>query len=1030
MRILTSVMLHPTLVFLCVAAAVRAQTAPAIGPETSGSETARAESALPARVAVSSRSGEETITLSPFTVTSEKDDGYRATNTLAGTRMNASLFQTPAPISVLTKEFLDDVGAYDIAEMLKYAPGSDHERTNDQTGVLQQAYSVRASIRGFSESTVTRDFMPNMIEDRGVLATDRFNVDRADLNRGPNSVLYGTSRPGGALNTTSKRALLNGRQKSASLAIGSWNRKRGELDLAFPLLKDQLALRVNAVAEDREGWWEFEMMKQKGLALASTYQPFKSTQVRVGVERMVRDQNQGGAFPHADLGYSRWVKAGSPAAGNPLLPGTNPAPGLLVSANTLQAIYAPQIRAQPFRLSTTGADMRPDLLGAQPTGYWVTVTGPAAPVGGTATDPYYGQVLPANARFAGAGATSNYDYTIYNLFIDQRIGGLSLELGYRRTDYYRLFPATSANVLGEPNPVLPGAYFADGDSAVAAGRLPGTLLPDIGRVNPFLGLPYVQGQAILQDHRAEYEAMRAAVGYDLDLRKFSKWLGRHRVAGFWQLDDDLGQTGQWGEYNLTPNNSQPIDSATNIILRRTYLDFSTPGGLRGELAPRENPIPSMPGFTAGWAYRGAQPLGSKEVSSSMVAIQSYFLRDRLTVTAGYRRDRVKVNQASQGGERLPNSNNLWSVRHNVFDPATATVFKGATSTLGAVFSPWEWLGLSYNQSQSVFPQQYLNILSRSQPPIEGTGRDYGVRFNLLQGRLAANVNLFTNVGANQMSPTISNRRGQAVPVLNAILDTLVRQRAPLPSALVEAGQTQLEAVTSRETVDGDGRGVEIEVVGRITRGLSVSLNYTRNDLVESRIAPDLNRFVRGVRESWDGNRSLLDSTPSVVAIFVRDRDATPSRDFVLEPATFNDAYDYVVSVMDQINRSDGNGPLSHREHFFNCFTSYRLGNDGWSPLRRARAGIGANYRGPAVIGYDATKRDKPFHGSSEVTVNLMLGKQWTLNKRQSLDVQLNIDNVFKQEDLLPFSAVSPGNVVRYILPATRRNWTLRATYSF
>ena len=83
-----------------------------------------------------------------------------------------------------------------------------------------------------------------------------------------------------------------------------------------------------------------------------------------------------------------------------------------------------------------------------------------------------------------------------------------------------------------------------------------------------------------------------------------------------------------------------------------------------------------------------------------------------------------------------------------------------------------------------------------------------------------------------------------------------------------------------------------------------------------------------------------------------------------------------------------------------------------------------------MIGYDAAKRDKPFHGNSAVTVNLMLGKQWTLNKSQSLDVQLNIDNVFKQEDMLPFSAVSPGNVVRYILPATRRNWTLRATYSF
>jgi len=33
--------------------------------------------------------------------------------------MNTSLFLTPAAISVLTKEFLDDIGAENVADMLK-----------------------------------------------------------------------------------------------------------------------------------------------------------------------------------------------------------------------------------------------------------------------------------------------------------------------------------------------------------------------------------------------------------------------------------------------------------------------------------------------------------------------------------------------------------------------------------------------------------------------------------------------------------------------------------------------------------------------------------------------------------------------------------------------------------------------------------------------------------------------------------------------------------------------------------------------
>ena len=69
----------------------------------------------------------EAVQLSPFLVSTEGDEGYRAANTLSGTRMNASLFHTPAAISVLTREFLDDIGAENVADMLKLnrrsAPG-------------------------------------------------------------------------------------------------------------------------------------------------------------------------------------------------------------------------------------------------------------------------------------------------------------------------------------------------------------------------------------------------------------------------------------------------------------------------------------------------------------------------------------------------------------------------------------------------------------------------------------------------------------------------------------------------------------------------------------------------------------------------------------------------------------------------------------------------------------------------------------------------------------------------------------------
>ena len=73
---------------------------------------------LPQISAASTPAGGEVIELSPFTVNTTSDVGYRAENTLAGSRLNTKLRDTPASISVFTKEFLDDLGITDIAQLV------------------------------------------------------------------------------------------------------------------------------------------------------------------------------------------------------------------------------------------------------------------------------------------------------------------------------------------------------------------------------------------------------------------------------------------------------------------------------------------------------------------------------------------------------------------------------------------------------------------------------------------------------------------------------------------------------------------------------------------------------------------------------------------------------------------------------------------------------------------------------------------------------------------------------------------------
>lgn len=972
----------------------------------------------------------EAVQLSPFLVSTAGDEGYRAANTLSGTRMNASLFHTPAAISVLTREFLDDIGAENVADMLKFSMSSENDRSD--SGNLAQAWDVRATIRGFTESVITRDYLPNLVQNRGILANDRFNVDRADVSRGPNSILYGASRPGGAFNLNSKRAVLNGRQKTVQLTVGRFAKKRSEADFAFPIIKDKLALRTNAMWEDRGGWFEFEMLKAKGAAFAATYQPFRFTQVRAGVERMVREQVTPGNFPHSDFGYSRWALNGAPRAPNPLQPATNPAPSLLRVINTLQAVYAPQIRAQPFRLSTTGADMRPDLTGTQGPGFFETISAGAAPSGGNVDDPFWGQAFPANAYLPGPGRSTNNDYTLASVFIDQRVGAVNFEFGWSRTEYSRGFTQANVNAVGDPNPVLPGAYFADGDSVIAAGRLPGTLLPDIARTNPFVGLPYVQGQAQRQLFDQRVETWRATVGYEFDLSQRRAWLGRHSLAAAWQKERSYFGNGVIAEYNLAPGNSQPIDSATNTILRRTYLEFNRPGGVRGGLDPWANPIPESSGMKAGFVFNNLAPWVAQRNTSGMLALQSRWVRDRLVLTAGYRRDRAEVMDADAGGVRVPNSTNAWFVRPYRFENATRTVNTGATKTLGAVVTALPWLGLSYNQSQSVFPQgAFKDIFANVLPPIEGDGQDYGVRLMLLGGRLSANLNVYRADGVNQFQPSLNAPKNNISTASNAALTTLRARGQPLPAIVTAAGITLLNTESqARDASDLEGRGTEIEITGRLAPGWSITLNAARNQLKQANILSDSMAFLGSVKSEWERSTTRLDETPAIVATFVRARDGTPQRDFVTNPATFADVYAYSLSVAEPFLRGTGKSPFAHVEKTFNAFTSYRFANDAPRLARGLRAGLGANYRGPAVIGYDGANNDAVILGRSAIIWNGMLGKRFALRRGHSLDLQLNVENIFGQEDRLPYSATAPGVIVRYLLPRVRHSWTLRATYEF
>jgi hypothetical protein len=68
---------------------------------------------------------DETIVLSPFTVSSEADRGYQALNTLSGTRLNSKLEDLGASITVVTKQQMQDTRSLDLNDIFLYEANTE-----------------------------------------------------------------------------------------------------------------------------------------------------------------------------------------------------------------------------------------------------------------------------------------------------------------------------------------------------------------------------------------------------------------------------------------------------------------------------------------------------------------------------------------------------------------------------------------------------------------------------------------------------------------------------------------------------------------------------------------------------------------------------------------------------------------------------------------------------------------------------------------------------------------------------------------
>ncbi|MBL9206701.1 MAG: TonB-dependent receptor plug domain-containing protein [Opitutaceae bacterium] len=639
---------------------------------------------------------EEAITLSPFSVSADKDTGYLASGTLAGSRLNTSLYDTPASISVMTKDFLQDVGATSVADALSYSLNAEPDRT-DTTGNPSGSGDLPVSIRGFGGSSLGRNYFQWGLE------SDTFNTERLDFSRGPNSILFGTGGPGGIINTTTKRALFGREIQQLGVRLGAWDNQRATFDYSRQLTQS-FALRINGLLQEAKSWQDFVESKRKGLALAMTFRPFKNTEIRFDGEYGEYDRVLANPFLPGDA-VTPWLNAGKPLSATF---------GTVVTGTTRSTsrvyIHDPYTGTVASWFGSVNTNSAGSALSA---GIPRALTNFS--------------VVPLKATLSGSGNLSNSRYLATGVFIEQKVGPFWFEAAANRQDQGRLW-LTSTNW---------------GDTTVRADA--NSLLPN-GQPNPNVGKLYVESNAQQTTSDVVTDDLRATGAYTLDLNKVSPWLGTYSITGLASKRVNKSLSDNLFEVNATPagDATYPLDitNANNRVLRRVYLDpFGS--GPKGGVDARQHLV-AQGGVNS--AFRRVQnqgTVGRDELTSSMVAAQGKLLKDRLVVTGGVRRDKQKNFAGTATQLAVTREFTLQALNPNSID------FEGDTRTFGAVVHLTSWLSGFYNKSDNFAPQSTLTINGSQLGPRSGKGEDYGAKFRLLDGKLYASLTRYNTSEINR-----------------------------------------------------------------------------------------------------------------------------------------------------------------------------------------------------------------------------------------------------------------------------------------
>lgn len=186
----------------------------------------------------------EPLDQAPIIVTGEVV-GYRAADTASAMRTDTPLIDVPQTLSIITREQIDDQAQQSLAEVLRYVPGvtiGQGEGNRDQI-----------TIRG---QNTTADFFTDGVRDDIQYFRPLYNLERVEVLKGPNALVFGRGGGGGVVNRVLKTPISGEFRMGGDASVDTFGDVTVSADVNVPA-GENAAVRLNAFYENLENHRDF-----------------------------------------------------------------------------------------------------------------------------------------------------------------------------------------------------------------------------------------------------------------------------------------------------------------------------------------------------------------------------------------------------------------------------------------------------------------------------------------------------------------------------------------------------------------------------------------------------------------------------------------------------------------------------------------------------------------------------------------------------------------------------------------------------